>query len=517
MKRTVTRIMLFGVSLGLAVGCGPKTKIIIKPDGTKVEVPVDDTKKEEDLETVFHQAEVKAPEYVEGVKHEAQDHFRRGVQLAHEVPPKYEEALVEFEKAITLEKEFLEPYFNIAMTYERQRKPGLALKTYQRALKANPESADAQAFIGKIYLANAKKLFYFGKTAQAEELMRKGKALFDGVIARDYENVPANNALALFWLLRNKPGKAEEFVKQVLTIQPQNVTALNTRGLIFLQAGQINFARWIFEQKVLTLDANSIEAHTNLGRVFVIEKNLPRAVKHFTRSVGLDKSNVEARMNLGAIYIDFLNYAHAKEQFATVLDIQPDNVDAVIGLASATLGEGKFKDAVEGYEKALKMDSRRAILLFRIGKLYEDKFGQKEAGLKTAISYYERYAKAANLPPTHKLVKKIPVLKEVISSGMLKQPATPKAPEGDKTAPEGDKTAPEGDKAPKAGEKKADEKAPEKKADEKKADEKAPEKKADEKKADEKAEKTDDGKTAPEPAAKKEAPKAGAEKKDDSK
>ena len=37
-------------------------------------------------------------------------------------------------------------------------------------------------------------------------------------------------------------------------LEPHNVVALNTRGLINLMAGQLNIARWVFEEKVLRED-----------------------------------------------------------------------------------------------------------------------------------------------------------------------------------------------------------------------------------------------------------------------
>ena len=463
----------------------------------------------EDLETIVDVAEAEAPEYVPGIPHEAQDAFRQGVQIAHEVPPQYDEALKKFEEAIALHAEFVEAYFNIAMVHERMRRPDAALSTYQRALKANPENADARAYIGKIYLARAKGFMELGRTNDALDLMKKGKGIFDNVVAQDYENVPANNALALYWLLQSKPDQAEDFVKQVLTIEPDNVTALNTRGLIFLQKNELDFARWIFEQKVLKLDANSIEAHTNLGTVFVRINDLPKAVKHFRRAVQLDPNNTAARMNLGAIYIDFLNYPGAKEEFEKVLSIQPDNVEAMIGMASADLGLGDMAVAITGYEAALKLDARRHILLRRIGALIEVKEGSTEAGLQRAITYYERYVAAAKLPPTDPLVRKIPVLKEVITSGMLRAPPVEEKPEGE----EGEPKTPDAETAPDA-EKKADE-APaaepaEKKADEAPAAEPAPEKKADEAPA---AEPAPEKKEEAAPAEKEEA--APAEKKEE--
>lgn len=467
------------------VGCPSTNTKIVKekdpdPPEPKVECKVDADCKhkgeyfactpegtcKEDLETIREVAEAEAPEYVKGIDEKAQDAFRAGVQAAMAVPADYEKALKHFEEAIAIDKSFLEPYFNIAMVHERRQDAEKALATYQRALKANPDSEDAKAFVGKIYLANAKRALFLGNNAKAEGLMAKGKQIFDEVLARDFENIPANNAMALYYLLKGKADKAEDYVKQVLILEPQNVTALNTRGLIFLTSGQLNFAEWIFAQKVLTLDQNSIEAHTNLGTVYVRQNKLPLAVKHFRRAVDLDENNIEARMNLGAIFIDFLNYEGARKHFEHVLGIQKDNVEAIIGLASAKLGLGDMAAAIEGYEKAIKLDKRRAVLLQRVGALYEKK-GTKEA-MEQAIKFYDRYIAMAQLPPSDKLVQKVTVLKQALKEGMFDAPAPePKDPEAGGDAEPKDPEAggdaepkePTGDEAP-AGDAKPEGEAP---------------------------------------------------------
>ena len=482
--RALTNTLLMGTALSLALGCSTTTGVVKKKKDDDPTKTTAKKKKEEDLSVVRDVAEVKAPVYVPGVEKKAQDEFRRGVQHVHEVPPKFDEALEHFEKAITIEPDFLEPYFNIAMVYEATRRPEKALETYQRALKANPESADAKAFIGKIYLAKARDEMDAGNTSEAEQLMSRGKALFDEVLGKDYENVPANNALALFWLLKGNADKAEEHVKQVLVVDPQNVTALNTRGLIYLQAGKLYIAQWIFEQKVLQLNRNSVEAMTNLGTVYVRLNELPKAVGYFQSAVRLDKNNVSARMNLGAIYLNFLNYKAAKEEYDAVLKIQPKNVEAIIGQSSSVLGLGgqtgdsekALAEAIEGYEKALKLDKRRVILLKKIAELLEKKYATDEKGMQRAISYYERYLRQANLPPTDDVARRVVALKDMIKQGMLKAPKpdaddplkkklrkkAPGTPSGETPKADAPKADPPAGEKPKADAPKADPPAGEK-------------------------------------------------------
>jgi tetratricopeptide (TPR) repeat protein len=401
--------------------------------------------------------------YVEGVKRDAQDEFRKGVQASLSVPPDYSAALASFEKAIEIDSSFLEPYFNIGTVFEKQGLADKALEAYQRAIKANPESADAKAFVGKIYLAKAKNLIETGKVAESEQLLGKAKATFDEVIAQDFENVPANNGLALYWLVKGQADRAEEHVKQVLITDPENVTALNSRGLVFLQAGQLNFAEWIFKQKVLSLDPNSVEAHTNVGTVYVRTNNLPLAVKHFTTAIKLDPANVAAHLNLGKIYLEFLNYEGAKERFDSVLKLEANNVEAIVGLGTCLLGMNKFDESIASYEKAIKLDGRRVNLYEEIAKLYQKK-GTKD-DYKKAIEFYNRHVKEGNLPPTHPSAMTAKALQDAIDQGLLDPQTEMKmpeegAPEGG-TPPEGDAPkAPEGE-APKAPDAAPAEKAPE--------------------------------------------------------
>ena len=133
--------------------------------------------------------------------------------------------------------------------------------------------------------------------------------------------------------------------------------------------------------------------------------------------------------------------------------LQSKNVEAIIGLASASYGLGDFQAAIDGYEKALSLDPRRAVLLLKCGNLYEKKFANDIPGMKKAIAYYERYAAAANLPPTNKLVRKIPVLKEMIEKGMIgpvKENKGLKTPEGDSDTPGDAKPAEDASKKPEA-------------------------------------------------------------------
>ena len=338
------------------------------------------------------------PEFVPGVEVEAQKSFAGGVVSVYQMPPDYNAAASNFEDALSKDKNFLEAYFNLGMVYERGGEEEKALNVYQKALDANPESGSARAYIGKVYLAKAREAWEQGEDSTAVELERKAKDLFDQVIVKTPDNVEANNALALYWLMKaqremDKPKKldlvatAEDFIQNVLTIQPSNVIALNTRGLIYVLREDLQIARWIFENKVLTLDKFSTEAFNNLGLTYFKLGDTPKAMVNFHKAIQTNPENLEARLNLAAVLLNYLNYGAAREQYEYVLAMRPTHIEATIGLGSSKVGMQDFEEGFDLYRRAVELDQKHVGLLHRIARIYQ----MKLVDFDKAIAAYQAF------------------------------------------------------------------------------------------------------------------------------
>ncbi|MBL6974579.1 MAG: tetratricopeptide repeat protein [Deltaproteobacteria bacterium] len=405
-------LMLMGA---VALSCGgPAGQVKDDKPVVAEEQPVDE---EEDL-TERLVVVPKKVEFVEGIDKEAQKAFKRGVIAVSTTPPDFATARSEFENAISVDKAFLEAYFNLGMTFERTSQPKEAIKVYERAMDANPGNLDAEGYIGKVYLALSHQAKETGDAKKAAEYEVEAKKIFDAIIAEDPDNETANNALALYWLFRGVRDTAEDFVKKVLMMKPKNVVALNTRGLINLMAGKLNIAKWVFEEKALKEDPNSTEAWTNLGLTYMKMGRTPEAVTSFEKAIKLNRDNVPARMNVAAIYLEYLHYQAALDEYDAVLKLVPNNLEALIGSGSSLLGLSKPAEAVARWEKVIGMDPGRAVLYARIGKVYETLLNDMDK----AIAAYDQYVNRANPPDNDPIKAKLPVLKQIQAQGGMKLP-----------------------------------------------------------------------------------------------
>lgn len=398
-------------------------------------------------------AEVKAPVYLDGIDPAAQDAFREGVRVVSSTKPDFKVAEKKFKEAAEKAPDFLEAYFDWGQALERQGKGDEALGVYQKALDKNPNEASASAYIAKIYLGKARAAKFLGQTAEAESWMTKAKGLLDGLVSKEPTNVQVNNALALYHLMKDDVDTAERFVKEVLYIEPTNVTGLNTRGLINLKRGKLLLAKWIFENKVLHEDPTSTEAHTNLGYTFIKLDQRPLAMRHFQQALEFDPENMEVRMNIAAMLLEHLDYANALGHYEKVLQSQPTNVEAKIGRCDAMYGMGgtaadkakQFEAAIGCYDAFAKERPERADLFKRIAETYQNKL----QNLDKAVEYFELYGKKATLEAKDAEQNQsiIKTLKEIIAKGGLKamEPPpeeTPPTPDGGTPAPGGDGTTP---------------------------------------------------------------------------
>lgn len=445
--RALYRSIIFGTALAISA-CGASGKQVA---GNDPDNPNGDNNGNNDGRQVGFDdndftrkdvTEVKAPVYLEGIEPAAQDAFRDGVRAVSMARPDFKTAEKKFKEASEKAPDFLEAYFNWGQALERQGRGDEALGVYQKALDKNPGEPSATAYIAKIYLGKARAARFLGQTAEAGNLMAKAKGLLDSVGSKDSTNVATNNALALYYLMRDEVDTAEKYVKEVLYVEPTNVTGLNTRGLINLKRGKLLLALWVFENKVLREDPTSTEAHTNIGYTYIKLDKRPLAMEHFEQALEADPENMEVRQNIAALLLEHLDYARALGHYDKILQTQPNNAEAKIGRCDAMFGMGgaatdkpaQFTAALGCYDAYVKDRPERADLYKRIADTYQNKL----QNLEKAVEYYELYGKKAKLDAVEadKNQKTITVLKDIIAKGGLKAlEEMPEEPPADGTAP----------------------------------------------------------------------------------
>lgn len=94
---------------------------------------------------------------------------------------------------------------------------------------------------------------------------------------------------------------AEELLRRVLDMEPENAQAVNKLGVVYARREQLEEAEQLFEQAI-SLDPNDPAPYCNLGNIYAQREWLDRAKEAYEKALSLDPEYPNALHNLGVLY-----------------------------------------------------------------------------------------------------------------------------------------------------------------------------------------------------------------------
>jgi len=238
-------------------------------------------------------------------------------------------------------------HYEEARAYYRKGKFANAERAYKKAIKINPNYADAHNNLGNLYLERARFKEAFNEYRKALKMA---------------PNHPI--------LLNN--------IGNVLQLQGENEQALN----------------WL--EKAINQDPASAPAHCNLGNALRSLGKDAEAVVAYRRALELNPDQADTYRNLGGILIELEELDDAVNCFNQALRINPEDKKAYQGLGRTRNAQGDLDQAVSAFQKAISIDPANAEYHRELGRAFGD-HGEIEKAIsahRKAIEINPKYAKA---------------------------------------------------------------------------------------------------------------------------
>jgi tetratricopeptide (TPR) repeat protein len=216
---------------------------------------------------------------------------------------RWEEAIEKRKKAGELDPDFALNFSRIAWCYGKLRDYEQCCYYGQKAINLDIENADCWGMFGAAleYLERFDEAIE--KRKKAEELDPKLVWNLRGLAScfqnkKDYEQclayhlkvvalepADASNwfSLGKIYFHLNQPQPALKSIKKGLNLAPEDLDALHAAGWAYFVGNHLSEAKGHF-QKSLTLGFAKRHADMNLGHIFLIEKNEPKALEHYQHS-----------------------------------------------------------------------------------------------------------------------------------------------------------------------------------------------------------------------------------------
>ena len=167
----------------------------------------------------------------------------------------------------------------------------------------------------------------------------------------------------------------EDF-KQVTELQPRNLEAHYTVGVIYLELDRHRLAKTAFE-KVLSLSANYRGAHLQFGKIAEWEQDWKGAIAQYEKEAALiqgatDDIAIKTYQNLGELYYAHaLDYNAAKETLEKALALDEKHVTTLLNYGNTLFSMDTLGAATEQFERVIQLEPGNLTANYNLALMYE--------------------------------------------------------------------------------------------------------------------------------------------------
>jgi len=312
-------------------------------------------------------AQTKAPE------HDLDRQFQAAV--AQYDAGHFAEAAVQLEKLLPSVPQSFEVHELLGLVYTAQSQDAKANEHLERAVRLNPNSAEARTNLA----ANLSRL---GKLGPAEEQFRKAAQL-------EPENFDANHNLGEAYVRSGKIAEATPFLEKAQRIDPSSYDNGYDLSLAYLLTGHTKDARERIH--ALLQQKNAAELHNLLAEVEEKDGNFVTAANEFEIAAHMDPSESNL-FDWASELLVHRTLEPSIEIFRQATERYPQSSRLAIGLGMALYSLGKYDDAVVSLLRAADLSPADPRIYPFLSRAYDSSPGQADEVIK-------RFRRFADLQP----------------------------------------------------------------------------------------------------------------------
>jgi len=210
--------------------------------------------------------------------------------------------------------------------------------------------------------------------------------------------------------------------KTATSLLATNAQAWNYLGVACQYAGQPTDAVTAY-QRALALDRDLMEAHYNLGCLW-LEQNKPDAAQsEFTAYTLRRPKAPEGWLKLGLAQLQSHDVTSAEKSFSTALYLSPNNAEALNGLGLARIEHGRPHDAAQFFAAAAREQPDYAPALLNLATVAQEYLHDNALALQNYRAYLALTPRPANWDAVNDLANSLEPAASVATASESQTPA----------------------------------------------------------------------------------------------
>lgn len=164
--------------------------------------------------------------------------------------------------------------------------------------------------------------------------------------------------------------KAEEWYREAITTNPRYLKAQQGIGDFYMRTGNEETAIKFFEHAA-TISPNNSQRQLAMSQIYIKDGNNEKAAEAINMAVIHDPKNAKIQADAGELYLKCGMAEKAAETFRNSLEIN-ENVHVYNRLGIALRRKKRYKEAIETYRKALKVEPDNEVVFYNLGRALVD-------------------------------------------------------------------------------------------------------------------------------------------------
>jgi Flp pilus assembly protein TadD len=280
-------------------------------------------------------------------------------------------AIQPLQQVIWLNYSFARGHYLLGVAEDRSGNSAAAEKEYVIAVKLDPNDADAQTALGRLYLNE-------GKGADAEEQFRELLRLKPG-------DPEAEQNLAQSLLQQKKTADAVQTLTDYLNANPGDDKARVLQASALAQMGKNDEALAALD-RVTNDGPETLDSLKLKSTIYYSKSDFPNAVAVLQKAEAMAPRDASIHASLGHAFLETKNYAGAERELGAAMRLSPSSTDTLRDLISAEYLQKDYAQALAALGTLAQREAPNAGTWFLRGSCY-DHMGQAQ----DALDAYQKF------------------------------------------------------------------------------------------------------------------------------
>ena len=331
-------------------------------------------------------------------------------------------AIASYKKALKINPNYADACYSMGVALQEQDDFTAAILSYKRALKIKPDYIEAHLNLGKIFKdqgdietsilsynqaikinpALTEAHYNMGNALKEKGNLDAAIASYNKALNLNADFTEAHSNMGLVLAKRGDLDAAIDSYRRALKINPDYADAFNNMGIALAEKGDLDAAIASYN-KALKLNADFTDAHSNMGLALAKRGDLDAAIDSYRRALKINPDYADAFNNMGIALAEKGDFDASISSYNQALKIDPGLLETHYNMGIALVEKGDLGAAIDSYSRALKINPNYAeahnnigIALMKKGDL-DDAINSYQQALKIKVNYAECFMNLSSL------------------------------------------------------------------------------------------------------------------------